>query len=118
VSHVLVTIRDFVLTQEHGLQATTGGVVQLKCDKRQEALSYGDTEPHFEGANLISRLCHSLPIHLVFGARDDPVFVLKCLRSPLSLVIRDKDCDVIGRTLSSIPCVIPHKADLLHRLGE
>ncbi|KIL71144.1 hypothetical protein M378DRAFT_182764 [Amanita muscaria Koide BX008] len=60
------------LLVEHGLQAT-GGAVQLKCDKRQEALSYGDTEPHFEGANLISRLCHSLPIHLVFGARDDPV---------------------------------------------
>ncbi|KAF8346161.1 Alpha/beta hydrolase fold-1 [Amanita rubescens] len=57
---------------DYGLEETGDGA-KLKCDRRQEAVSYGDTEPHFEGATLITRLCHSLPIHLIFGARDDLV---------------------------------------------
>ncbi|KAF8629553.1 hypothetical protein AX15_003385 [Amanita polypyramis BW_CC] len=57
------------LLVDYGLEETTEGA-KLKCDRRQEAVSYGDLEPHFEGANFISRLCHSLPIHLIFGARD------------------------------------------------
>ncbi|PFH46851.1 hypothetical protein AMATHDRAFT_153639 [Amanita thiersii Skay4041] len=58
------------LLVEHGLQEVSGGV-KLKCDRRQEAVSYADTEPHFEGANTISRLCHSVHIHLIFGAVND-----------------------------------------------
>jgi len=60
------------LLVDYGLEETGDGA-KLKCDRRQEAVSYGDTEPHFEGATLITRLCHSLPIHLIFGARDDLV---------------------------------------------
>ncbi|KAF8700530.1 hypothetical protein AX14_000700 [Amanita brunnescens Koide BX004] len=60
------------LLVDYGLEETGDGA-KLKCERRQEAVSYGDTEPHFEGANLITRLCHSLPIHLIFGARDDLV---------------------------------------------
>ncbi|KAK2459546.1 hypothetical protein APHAL10511_008425 [Amanita phalloides] len=60
------------LLVDYGLEETEEGV-KLKCDRRQEAVSYGDAEPHFEGSNLITRLCHSLPIHLIFGARDDLV---------------------------------------------
>jgi hypothetical protein len=51
------------------------GEVSLKCDRKQESISYPDVEPHFEGALQLGRICHTLPIHLIWGARNDFTYV-------------------------------------------
>lgn len=51
------------------------GEVSLKCDRKQESISYPDVEPHFEGALQLGRICHMLPIHLIWGSRNDLVYV-------------------------------------------
>ncbi|KAF8816217.1 hypothetical protein BYT27DRAFT_7238055 [Phlegmacium glaucopus] len=59
------------LLTEHGLEELPSGGVTLKCDKKQEAISYPDVEPHFEGTLQFGRICHSLPIHVIWGTRID-----------------------------------------------
>ncbi|RDB21685.1 hypothetical protein Hypma_011238 [Hypsizygus marmoreus] len=61
---------------EHGLHESSSGVT-LKCDKRQEAVSYPDVEGHFESTTILGRICYALPIHLVWGTRSDliPEFI-------------------------------------------
>jgi hypothetical protein len=77
--------------QEHGLQAVHSStklgstVVTLKCSKVQEEANYtqdsesGDTFKVYEHLHTI---CAALPVHVVFGERDDVMFVLvQCLVS-------------------------------------
>ena len=54
------------------------GEVSLKCDRKQESISYPDVEPHFEGALQLGRICRTLPIHLIWGARNDFMYVCSC----------------------------------------
>ncbi|KAF9465455.1 Alpha/Beta hydrolase protein [Collybia nuda] len=65
---------------EYGLQDTPSGVT-LKCDRKQEAASYPDTEGYFESAILIRRVCHALPIHIIWGDGNDlvPEFIQESL---------------------------------------
>lgn len=65
------------LLTEHGLEDLPSGGVTLKCDKKQEAISYPDVEPHFEGPIQLGRICHSLPIHIIWGGPSDfmPVYI-------------------------------------------
>ncbi|PPQ72245.1 hypothetical protein CVT24_002345 [Panaeolus cyanescens] len=57
----------------YGLQDSPQGGVTLKCHRKQEAISYPDAEPHFEGAVQLSRICHALPVHIIWGTRNDLV---------------------------------------------
>jgi len=59
------------LLTEHGLEDLPSGGATLKCDKKQEAISYPDVEPHFEGSLQLGRICHLLPIHIIWGAPGD-----------------------------------------------
>jgi hypothetical protein len=63
-----------ITSQEYGLQETASGVI-LKCDRNQEAASYPDVEGHFESATLLSRVCHILPVHIIWGDGNDLVSV-------------------------------------------
>lgn len=47
--------------------------VTLKCTKGQEATSYADIEGHIESADLIACVCHTLPIHVIWGAMEGVV---------------------------------------------
>lgn len=47
------------------------GGVTLKCDKKQEAITYPDVEPHFEAPIQLGRICHALPIHIIWGAPSE-----------------------------------------------
>ena len=51
----------------------------LKCERKMEAVSYPDTEPHFEAAIQLGNVCHTIPIHLIWGTRNDLVYVLRLL---------------------------------------
>lgn len=55
---------------DHGLRDTSLHVT-LKCDRKQEAVSYQDVESHFEATTLLARICQLLPVHLVWGTRND-----------------------------------------------
>ncbi|KDR86137.1 hypothetical protein GALMADRAFT_235372 [Galerina marginata CBS 339.88] len=74
------------LLVEYGLEDSSegSGAVTLKCDRRHEAASYPDVEPHYEGALQLGRVCHALPIHLVWGTRNDLVheFIQDSLSDP------------------------------------
>ncbi|KIM35057.1 hypothetical protein M413DRAFT_449910 [Hebeloma cylindrosporum] len=67
---------------DHGLETLPSGEVSLKWDRKQEAISYSDVEPHFEGALHLGQICHTVPIHLMWGARKD--FVPDFIRDSLS----------------------------------
>lgn len=43
----------------------------LKCDKKQEAISYPDVDGHFDATAELGRVCHALPIHIIWGAKND-----------------------------------------------
>ncbi|KAJ3505219.1 hypothetical protein NLJ89_g7532 [Agrocybe chaxingu] len=58
---------------EHGLESLPNGDVTLKCDRKQEAVSYPDTEPHFESTMQLGRICHAIPVHIIWGTRNDLV---------------------------------------------
>ena len=51
----------------------TPGAVRLKTDKKHEAASYADIEPHHEAAALLSTLSHYLPTHLIWAEIEDVV---------------------------------------------
>ncbi|PPQ92478.1 hypothetical protein CVT25_010423 [Psilocybe cyanescens] len=61
------------LMTDHALEDSPSGGVNLKWDRKQEAISYADIEPHFEGALQLGRVCHSVPIHVIWGTRNDLV---------------------------------------------
>ncbi|CAA7263551.1 unnamed protein product [Cyclocybe aegerita] len=58
---------------EHGRESVPNGDVILKCDRKQEAVSYPDTEAHFESAVQLGRICHAVRVHIVWGTRNDLV---------------------------------------------
>ncbi|KAJ6561173.1 alpha/beta-hydrolase [Mycena vulgaris] len=55
---------------DHGLVETSDGGVALKCDKYQEANCCPDTYAHFDSVAQISRVCRTLPIHIVWGTKE------------------------------------------------
>lgn len=67
--------------------------VALKCDLKHEALAYRDVESHFEATDQYTRLCHVVPVHIVFGTMHDyiPSYFQDCMtdvsqgRSPASV---------------------------------
>ncbi|KAJ7257738.1 Alpha/Beta hydrolase protein [Mycena rebaudengoi] len=58
---------------EHGLTDTPDGKVTLKCDRRQEAISYPDVHPHFAALDEIGRVCAAVPVHVIWGDRAELV---------------------------------------------
>ncbi|KAH7885408.1 Alpha/beta hydrolase fold-1 [Phlebopus sp. FC_14] len=68
--------------------------VVLKCDSYHEALAYQDVESHFQATEQYTRVCHFLPVHVVFGSRHDyvPSYFQECMtntsegRVPASVV--------------------------------
>ncbi|KDQ22266.1 hypothetical protein PLEOSDRAFT_1079700 [Pleurotus ostreatus PC15] len=60
-------LRSFV---EHGLEQTPDDV-RLKCDKKHEVSSYSPSEGIFEAAKAFSRICHNMPIHVIWGETPD-----------------------------------------------
>ncbi|KAJ7446314.1 Alpha/Beta hydrolase protein [Mycena latifolia] len=57
----------------HGLVNMPDGSVTLKCDKHQEATGYPDTHAHFDSLDQVARVCRTVPIHIIWGTRDDLV---------------------------------------------
>ncbi|KAF8189453.1 Alpha/beta hydrolase fold-1 [Mycena galopus ATCC 62051] len=66
---------------EHGLQETADGGVKIKCDRRLEALSYTDVEPHFTAAKELGRISRTVPVHFIWGSGSPlvPQFVQDAL---------------------------------------
>ncbi|KAJ7093412.1 Alpha/beta hydrolase fold-1 [Mycena belliarum] len=58
---------------EYGLADTPDGKVEVKCDRRQEALAYADPTPHFAAVEELARVSHAIPIHLVYASRSHAV---------------------------------------------
>ncbi|KAF4563902.1 hypothetical protein EYR36_003146 [Pleurotus pulmonarius] len=71
-------LRSFV---EHGLEQTPNGV-RLKCDKQHEVSSYSPSEGIFEAAKVFSRVCHDVPIHVIWG--ETPDLTSRDMRAALS----------------------------------
>ncbi|TBU43562.1 alpha/beta-hydrolase [Dichomitus squalens] len=62
---------------EHGLREhrDDGGrdCVVVKCSKKHEASAYKDFESTFEATDMISAVCRAVPLHIIFGAKNDLV---------------------------------------------
>ncbi|KAJ7624820.1 Alpha/beta hydrolase fold-1 [Roridomyces roridus] len=52
---------------EHNLESTPDGGVITKADRRQEALCYVDTLPHFAAAEELRRISSHVPVHFIWG---------------------------------------------------
>ncbi|KAJ3795301.1 hypothetical protein GGU11DRAFT_792705, partial [Lentinula aff. detonsa] len=61
------------LLVEHGLyqKSPESKAVTLKCDRKQEAISYPDVDGHFEATTELARVCHTLPVHVIWGTSND-----------------------------------------------
>ncbi|KAF9466486.1 alpha/beta-hydrolase [Collybia nuda] len=62
------------LYAEYGLREVKtpdGMVAALKCDKRQEGLTYPHFKSYIEATALFRERCRAVPIHVIFGARND-----------------------------------------------
>ncbi|KAJ7473141.1 Alpha/beta hydrolase fold-1 [Mycena galericulata] len=64
---------DRFLIEDYGLVPTPTGELTLKCDKHQEANCYPDPVSHFDSVKQISRIWRAVPLHIVWGNRDDLV---------------------------------------------
>ncbi|KAJ7064977.1 Alpha/beta hydrolase family-domain-containing protein [Mycena amicta] len=105
-------VRIFV---EHGLvqSDTPGGGVHLKCDPRQEALSFPDIEPHFAAMDEIGRVSRAVPMHLVWAGRSE--IISKSVQDALS-------DESLGRVAASVThvegghLVVQESPDLVARV--
>ncbi|KAJ3739650.1 Alpha/beta hydrolase fold-1 [Lentinula detonsa] len=61
------------LLVEYGLyqKSPESKAVTLKCDRKQEAISYPDVDGHFEATTELARVCHTLPVHVIWGTSND-----------------------------------------------
>ncbi|KAK0450346.1 Alpha/beta hydrolase fold-1 [Desarmillaria tabescens] len=66
---------------KHGLQEHHQGGVALKCDRKQEAMSYPDVDGHFEATTELAKVCHAVPVHVIWGTYNDlvPNYFQDCL---------------------------------------
>ncbi|KAJ7131540.1 Alpha/Beta hydrolase protein [Mycena crocata] len=73
--------RALRMLSDHGLVDAPEGGVRIKCEKRQEALSYPDVEPHFCAAEELGRISHAVPVHFIWGNESPlvPQFVQESL---------------------------------------
>ncbi|KAF9489040.1 hypothetical protein BDN71DRAFT_1402269 [Pleurotus eryngii] len=60
-------VRSFV---DHALEQK-GAYVGLKCNKLHESEYYSPSENVFDPPNIISRLCHAVPVHIIWGEIPD-----------------------------------------------
>lgn len=65
---VLIT---YHLPQQYGMQDSSNGGVQIKCDKKQEAMSYTDLEAHLDAMTQLKRFVGRLPTYFIYGGRID-----------------------------------------------
>ncbi|KAJ7121475.1 Alpha/Beta hydrolase protein [Mycena epipterygia] len=85
--------RALHMLSTYGLTDVPEGGVAIKCDRRQEALSYPDVEPHFAAAVELGRISRAVPVHFIWGSESPlvPDFVQEAL------------CDgTEGRTAASV----------------
>ncbi|KAJ6609419.1 Alpha/beta hydrolase family-domain-containing protein [Mycena sp. CBHHK59/15] len=68
---------------DHGLTESSDGEVTPKCDKHQESSCYPDTFPHFDSMNQISRIWRTIPVHIIWGTRNDEL-IPECARGSVS----------------------------------
>ncbi|KAJ6576021.1 Alpha/Beta hydrolase protein [Mycena vulgaris] len=73
--------RALRMLSTYGLADAPDGGVVIKCDRRQEALSYPDVEPHFAAAQELGRISCTVPVHFIWGAESPlvPEFVQEAL---------------------------------------
>ncbi|KAG7439822.1 uncharacterized protein BT62DRAFT_957664 [Guyanagaster necrorhizus] len=66
---------------KHGLREHQQGGVTLKCDRKQEAMSYPDVDGHFEATTKLAKVCHAVPVHVIWGTYNDlvPDYFQDCL---------------------------------------
>ncbi|KAJ7751554.1 Alpha/beta hydrolase fold-1 [Mycena maculata] len=60
------------MLSQYGLEDTPDGGVAIKGDRRQEALSYADAEPHFVAAQELRNISTKVPVHFIWG-KDSPL---------------------------------------------
>ncbi|KIJ17646.1 hypothetical protein PAXINDRAFT_175477 [Paxillus involutus ATCC 200175] len=68
--------------------------VVRKCSAQHEALAYADIESHFEAVEQFTRICYTIPLHIIFGSKQDyiPSYFHDCVtnvsegRIPVSVV--------------------------------
>ncbi|KII83781.1 hypothetical protein PLICRDRAFT_58234 [Plicaturopsis crispa FD-325 SS-3] len=109
--------RAVKLFTEHGLY-DDGARVVLKCDRKQEAISYPDVKPQFHGMTQLYRVCEALPVHVIWGDRSDivPDYVQRSLDGAAAsvsvvedaghFVVQEKPdalADAIANVLDRIP---------------
>ncbi|KAJ7253912.1 Alpha/beta hydrolase family-domain-containing protein [Mycena rebaudengoi] len=56
---------------DHGLTETSDSKVTPKCSKQQESNCYPDTFAHFDSMNQITRIWRTVPVHIIWGTRND-----------------------------------------------
>ncbi|KAG6919893.1 hypothetical protein DXG01_015601 [Tephrocybe rancida] len=57
---------------DHGLQGSAPHV-SLKCDRMHEAASYHDIKAPVEATAILGHICHTVPVHVVWGTANDMV---------------------------------------------
>jgi len=101
------------LLTEYGLQdapSPPGGVI-LKCDRRQEAISYPDIEGHFEATTQMGYVCHALPIHIIWGSQEH--FVPDYIQDSLSDVSQGRVAASVARVDGAAHMVVQEKPERL-----
>ncbi|KAF7784898.1 hypothetical protein Agabi119p4_1063 [Agaricus bisporus var. burnettii] len=96
--------KSLMLYVKHGLYQLENGTVTLKCDKKREAESFPDVDPSFEGILRVGELCHNLPVHAIWGTRNDlvPDFIKESLNDTsqgrrMASVTKVEDCGHMAR---------------------
>ncbi|KAF8954537.1 Alpha/beta hydrolase fold-1 [Flammula alnicola] len=81
-------------------------LTEYGLEEKQESMSFPDVEPHFEGVLQLGRICRTLPIHLVWGERNDlvPEFIqdsLDKIKDAGHLVVQEQP-DLLAQAIADI----------------
>ncbi|THU89064.1 alpha/beta-hydrolase [Dendrothele bispora CBS 962.96] len=94
----------------YGLQDIPGSDrVTLKCDKKQEAVSYPDVDGHFEAPLELGRVSRVLPVHIVWGTNND--LVPEFIQDSLCDTTQGKHVASVSRVEDAGHMVVQEKPD-------
>ncbi|KAF8998383.1 Alpha/beta hydrolase fold-1 [Cyathus striatus] len=99
------------LYTQYGLIEQPDGQVGLKCDRKQEAVSYPDTEPHFKATVQLGRVCHTLPVHIIWAERSN--IVPEFMQESLCDVSEGRIAASVTKIKSAGHMVVQEQPDLL-----
>lgn len=85
--------------------------VKLKTSKEHEALSYPDVDGHFHAPLELARVCKEVPVHIVWGEKED--FVPDYIQELLSDVSQGRLVASVERVKDAGHMVVQEKPDAL-----